>query len=176
MKLVKKCTFSLVVTISIYFVTSSFLSYSYLNQNFGWKSTSIPIRNATSSSYTSVVKNSISAWNNSIPGKINIYLNKNAPNTIYSGNYADSWIGYYSFYTKNNKTYKFNIYLNNRLLSKKSSNYKQSTLVHELGHALSLADNPPSSPSIMRYDRNRNTLITPQKDDINGVKNFYKIK
>ena len=82
MKLVKKCIFSLVVTISIYFVTSSFLSYSYLNQNFGWKSTSIPIRNATSSSYTSVVKNSISAWNNSIPGKINIYLNKNATNTI----------------------------------------------------------------------------------------------
>lgn len=176
MKSIKKWIISLSIVVSVLIMASSLSSYAYLNQKFGWQSTSIPIRNATSSAYTTVVKNSIAAWNKAIPGRINIYQSSSAQNTIYSGNYADSWIGYYSYYTRNGKTYKFNIYLNNRLLASKSSNYKQSTLVHELGHALSLADNPPTSPSIMRYDRNRNTLITPQKDDINGVKNFYKIK
>lgn len=176
MKLLKKLTISLIAILGITIVIPNFSSNAYLNQNFGWQSTSIPIKNASSSSYKTVVNNSIAAWNNAIPGEVNIYLNKKANNTIYSGSYADSWIGYYSYYTKKGKTYKFNIYLNDRLLANQSNNYKQSTLVHELGHALSLADNPPGVQSIMRYDRNRNTMIVPQQDDINGVKSFYGIK
>lgn len=170
----KKWTIGLVTILSI--MIPNFFSNAYLNHNFGWQSTSIPIKNATSSAYTKVVTNSIAAWNNAIPGDVNIYLKKKTQNTIYSGNYADSWIGYYSYYTKKGKTYKFNIYLNDRLLANQSDNYKQSTLVHELGHALSLADNPPNVQSIMRYDRNRNTMIVPQQDDIDGVKSFYGIK
>ena len=162
----------LIVLIFCMTVTSS---NAYSNQPYGWKTTYIPIRDATSSQYTQIVKKSIKAWNNAVPG-VKFYLDKNAPNAIYSGNYKDSWIGYYSFYTKRGKTYKFNIYLNNRLLSKRSSNYKQSTLVHELGHALSLADNPSNSNSIMRYDRNRNIMITPTADDIAGVKKYYGLK
>lgn len=160
---------------ALIFSVSVLSSNAYSNQPYGWKTTYIPIRDATSSQYTQIVKKSINAWNNAVPG-VKFYFDKNAPNTIYSGNYKDSWVGYYSFYTKNNKTYKFNIYLNNRLLSKRSSNYKQSTLVHELGHALSLADNPPNSNSIMRYDRNRNIMITPTADDIAGVKKYYRLK
>jgi predicted Zn-dependent protease len=147
---------------------------AYSNQQYGWPTTYIPIKDATSSQYTQVVKNSINAWNNAVPG-VKIHLDKNAPNTIYSGNYKNNWIGYYSYYTRKGKTYKFNIYLNNRLLSKRSYNYKQSTLVHELGHALSLADNP-SAKSIMRHDRNRNVLIAPTADDKAGVKKHYKLK
>ena len=163
------------ILIILIFCMTVISSSAYSNQPYGWPTTYIPIRDATSSRYTQIVKNSIKAWNKAIPG-VYFYLDKNAPNTIYSGNYKDSWIGYYSYYTKNNKTYKFNIYLNNRLLSKRSFNYKQSTLVHELGHALSLADNPPDSPSIMRYDRNRNVLIAPTADDKAGVKKHYKLK
>lgn len=176
MKSLKKWTIGLVTILGITILIPNFFSNAYLNQNFGWQSTSIPIKNATSSSYTTVVNNSIDAWNNAIPGEVNIYLNKKANNIIYSGSYADSWIGRYSYYTKNGKTSRFNIYLNDRLLANQSDNYKQSTLVHELGHALSLADNPPGVQSIMRYDRNRNTMIVPQQDDINGVKSFYGIK
>ena len=104
------------------------------------------------------------------------YFDKKASNVIYSGSYDDSWVGCYSYYTKSGKTYKFNIYLNDRLLKDKSNNYKQSVLVHELGHALSLADNPPEAQSIMRYDRNRNIMIVPQPDDIAGVKKQYGLK
>jgi hypothetical protein len=62
------------------------------------------------------------------------------------------------------------------LLSNKTNNYKQSTIVHEFGHALSLADNPSEKQSIMRHDRNRNTIIKPQQDDIKGVKSYYGLK
>lgn len=176
MKSFKKWIISSTFIIALLVMVPSFFSNAYLNQNFGWQSTSIPVKNATSSSYTTVVKNSIMAWNNAIPGGVNIYQSNTTDNTIYSGNYADSWVGYYSYYTSDGKTYKFNIYLNDKFLLSQSNNYKQSTLVHELGHAFSLADNPPQKKSIMRYDRNRNKIYTPQSDDINGVKNFYNIK
>ena len=162
------------ILIILIFCITVISSNAYSNQQYGWPTTYIPIRDATSSQYTQVVKNSIKAWNNAVPG-VKFYLSKNAPNVIYSGNYKNNWIGYYSYYTRKGKTYKFNIYLNNRLLSKKSYNYKQSTLVHELGHALSLADNP-SAKSIMRHDRNRNVLIAPTEDDKAGVKKHYKLK
>jgi predicted Zn-dependent protease len=53
-------------------------------------------------------------------------------------------------------------------------NWIRGTAVHELGHALSLADNPPKSPSIMRYDRNRDLLISPTQYDKDEVKRIYK--
>lgn len=164
----------LIILIILIFCITVISPSAYSNQQYGWPTTYIPIRDKTSSQYTQVVKNSINAWNNAVPG-VKFYFDKNAPNTIYSGNYKNNWIGYYSYYTKRGKTYKFNIYLNNRLLSKRSYNYKQSTLVHELGHALSLADNP-SAKSIMRHDRNRNVLIAPTEDDKAGVKKHYKLK
>lgn len=151
------------------------ISLSYTNQNYGWSSPSIPIVINTSRSYKDLVKKSIATWNNSIK-EVNIYEKKKATNTVLSGSYADTWIGAYSYYLRSGKTYKFNIYLNDRLLSSKSSNYKQSTIVHEFGHALSLADNPPEKQSIMRYDRNRDVMTTPQQDDINGVKKYYGLK
>lgn len=68
----------------------------------------------------------------------------------------------------------FTIKLNRRLLVNESDYFRQSVMVHELGHALGLGDNPPESPSIMRYDRDRNTMISPQQDDIDGVNYYYK--
>lgn len=168
---IKKVIAILVLMIFIFPI----VSLSYTNQNYGWSSPSIPIAIKTSDSYKDLVKKSMTAWNNSIK-EVNIYEKKKAINTVYSGTYADTWSGYYSYYLKKGKTYKFNIYLNDRLLSKKSNNYKQSTIVHEFGHALSLGDNPPEKQSIMRYDRNRDVMTTPQKDDINGVKKYYGLK
>ena len=150
-------------------------SDAYNNQQYGWSSPSVPVTIKVSENYKDVVKKSMMAWNNAIP-EVNIYEKKNSNNVIYSGKYADSWVGYYSYYTKKGKTYKFKIYLNDRLLSNKSNNYKQSTIVHEFGHALSLADNPSEKQSIMRHDRNRNAIIKPQQDDIKGVKSYYGLK
>ena len=168
---IKKVIATLVLIMLIFPI----VSLSYTNQNYGWSSPSIPIVISTSSSYKDLVKKSMTTWNNSI-SEVNIYEKKKATNTVYSGTYADTWLGAYSYYLKKGKTYKFNIYLNDRLLSSKSNNYKQSTIVHEFGHALSLADNPPEKQSIMRYDRNRDVMTTPQQDDINGVKKYYGLK
>ena len=166
---------TLYILIILIFCVAVIDSSAYTIQPYGWSTTYIPIKDATSSQYTQIVKDSIAAWNNSVPG-VKFYFKKKAANTIYSGSYDESWVGRYSYYTKKGKTYKFNIYLNDKLLASKSDSYKQSTLVHELGHALSLADNPPGVISIMRHDRNRNTMIVPQQDDIDGVKKHYNLK
>ena len=168
---IKKAIVTLVLVMFIFPI----VSLSYTNQNYGWSSPSIPIVINTSSSYKDLVKKSMTAWNNSIK-EVNIYEKKKATNTVLSGSYTDTWVGAYSYHLRSGKTYKFNIYLNDRLLSSKSNNYKQSTIVHEFGHALSLADNPPEKQSIMRYDRNRDVMTTPQQDDINGVKKYYGLK
>ena len=162
------------IVLTIMLIASISISDAYTLQKFGWKTTYVPIRNAAGPAYEQTIIDSINAWNRAIP-EVYFYLDKNAPNAIYSGNYKESWVGYYQYYTRNGKTYKFNIYLNNRLLSKRSSNYKQSVLVHELGHALCLSDNPAERKSIMRYDRNRNYMIKPQRDDIKGVIKAYNL-
>lgn len=91
--------------------------------------------------------------------------------------YTDTWYGLYTpkklQYVFWGRAQEFTIELNRSMLVDKSSNFKQSVAVHELGHALCLDDNPPESPSIMRYDRDRNTMITPQQDDIDGVNDAY---
>lgn len=53
-----------------------------------------------------------------------------------------------------------------------SSNVIRSVACHELGHLLGLAD-LSSGTAIMNNNRNRGTLYTPQKDDINGVHAGY---
>ena len=90
---------------------------------------------------------------------------------------ADSTNAYYSpgwyEYVVAGRATTFTIYLNDYNIEKKSDQYKQSVIVHELGHAFCLDDNPPESLSIMRYDRNREIIIIPQTDDINGVNAAY---
>ena len=108
------------------------------------------VKNTTSSPYGSTIKASIVALNNSIPSCINVYKNKKSSNIIYSKNYASSWIWFYSYYTKNSKNYKFDIYLNNILLTSKYNNYKQSTLVHKIWYSLSMEYYYYKFPSIVR--------------------------
>ena len=93
---------------------------------------------------------------------------------------AGSWYGMYTAifrqYVFWGRATKFKIELNRTTLVGASNNFWKSVLVHEFGHALCLFDNPlPDYPnsSIMNYGRDRNTLITPQTDDINGVNYAY---
>jgi hypothetical protein len=57
---------------------------------------------------------------------------------------------------------------------------KQSVLVHELGHALCLDDDPYESDktigandSIMNYERDRTIVLVPKQDDVKGVTYAY---
>ena len=97
---------------------------------------------------------------------------------IISGQWDDTW---YGLYTPQSRQYvlwgragKFKIELNRNTLVDKSDTFRCSVLVHELGHAFCLDDNPSSgNSSIMNYDRNRNYLTWPTSDDIAGVNAAY---
>lgn len=172
-----KKLFSVMLIVLTLIATSVSSINAYELQNYGWNSTSIPIKYDLNSEYAPVIEASIKAWNNVHP-KIKIYYSSKASNVIYIGEYEESWVGCYSYYlNKKKQVTRFNIYINDRLVKSRTSNYKQSVLVHELGHALSLADNPGNTKeTIMSYSRNRNEMITPQADDIAGVKKAYKLK
>ncbi|MGL5714033.1 MAG: matrixin family metalloprotease [Paraclostridium sp.] len=150
------------------------ISSAYVLYSQGSTSASISIKNRCS--YSNVFKNSLSAWN-ATPTKAYIKEVVNSNTYAIDGVYGDEWYGTYTPTKLQNiisgRATEFNIKLNRRLLVDKSDNFRQSVLVHELGHALCLGDNPPQTQSIMRYDRNRNTMIKPQQDDINGVNAAY---
>lgn len=56
----------------------------------------------------------------------------------------------------------------------KYSNFATSTVVHEYGHVYWLCDNPNTTrASIMKYNRDRNSMTTPQSFDINNVNAKY---
>lgn len=128
--------------------------------------------------YSTAYSNAKSAWN-STDTDVNI-VEDTSPNhvhEIYSEPIDDTFLGEYSWYWLEyvfwGRATTFGIRLNDSQLLNESDSYKQSVIVHEFGHALCLGDNPPESPSIMRYDRDRETCITPQQDDIDGVNNAY---
>ncbi|MCR1836273.1 matrixin family metalloprotease [Oceanobacillus caeni] len=75
-----------------------------------------------------------------------------------------------NYNTKTKVVTKYAGYLNDYAV--KNSKVAQSTAVHELGHALGIAHN--NGTSIMNSNRDRNKMITPQTDDVNGVKSIYK--
>lgn len=96
--------------------------------------------------------------------------------TVTATHSSESWYGYYqAFGTRHNRT--FEIHVNTRTLSRdygKSSNPRRSTATHEFGHGLSLADNPDTSrASLMKYNRNRNSMYKPQSYDIEEVRRMY---
>lgn len=53
-----------------------------------------------------------------------------------------------------------------------TNNVAQSVAVHEIGHALGLSD-LSSGASVMNHNRNRAVIITPQTDDLNGIRAIY---
>ena len=120
----------------------------------------------------------VDAWNStdtpveitSVPGSGHSY--------IISGQWDDTW---YGLYTPRSRQYvlwgragKFKIELNRNTAVSESDTVRSSVLVHELGHAFCLDDNPSSrNSSIMNYDRDRDYLTWPTSDDIAGVNAAY---
>ncbi|KAB3533083.1 zinc metalloprotease [Alkaliphilus serpentinus] len=167
----KKLIRPIPVVIIIVLMFSS-ITYGYVHISTGMPTTSFIVENR--SSYSSIFNNSIAAWNNT---DTSVELTKaKSDNYVITGQYDDTWYGVYKPSLKYifwGPATKFVIQLNRSQLVGKSDNFWQSVLVHEFGHALSLGDNPPESPSIMRYDRDRESMITPQQDDIDGVNAYY---
>lgn len=117
-------------------------------------------------------------WNNTSGTGVKIGKSSGAAATMTAARYDQSWYGLYSPSGIRNINRAFTIKVNAKKLSADAgsnlSKWIDSTSTHELGHALSLADNPNTSKaSLMKHSRNRTTVIKPQSYDISEVKRIY---
>jgi hypothetical protein len=115
-------------------------------------------------------------WFNT-PTPANIFKSSSSPSWLEAGQFADTWYGLYTAWGPRDSSRYYRVRLNSRTIAADASNFANfvtSCFVHELGHGLSLADNPSTtSASIMKHSRNRNTMITPQQYDIDDVNAIY---
>ncbi|MGX9808846.1 matrixin family metalloprotease (plasmid) [Exiguobacterium acetylicum] len=118
-------------------------------------------------------KDSIASWESKTSSNIKINLFYHADSVNFLTRFTEKDSNYFgkmnTTYNSSNIVTKFAGYLNDYAV--KNSNVAQSAGVHELGHAFGIAHN--SGTSIMNSSRDRNSMITPQTDDVNGVKSIY---
>ena len=116
-------------------------------------------------------------WKNSGAGA-NIGRKSNAKATFTAGRNNESWLGLYSPSGFRSINRVFKIKINAKKIEAKSGSkmteWCRSTATHELGHALSLDDNPGTrKASLMKHSRNRATMQKPQSYDVAEVKRIY---
>ncbi len=129
---------------------------------------------ATGTTWFPLIQESANAWNSTSAGT-NISITT-APSSYVCevGVYADTWFGVTGFPSNSSTINSATILINARTCDT-DNNSRKSTITHEIGHLLGLADNPPISAnkSLMNYDRNKKTVYTPQAYDIMNVKYIY---
>lgn len=150
--------------------------------NYGAKTGTINVQNYSSKygkKWTERIDKCITAWNNS-GANVNISISTNSKNIIESAEYSDTWYGSTNqvYNKKTGYTSQFTIRINRRTIKQAAEKYgmfARSTLVHEIGHVFWLCDNPSTNKaSIMKYNRNRNTMVKPQTVDVDNVNKKYK--
>lgn len=175
MKTKKLIAFVLIFTL---FFVMSFQKETFAYKRTGWKLSSSTISYKWGASLKDGVlktgwKNGAASWKSKTSGgaKMNFFYNSSSVNYLTRFTEADT--NYYGkmLATTNSKKIvtKYEGFLNDRAV--KTSNVAQSTAVHELGHALGL--DHTGGTSIMNSSRNRNTMTTPQSDDIKGADSIY---
>ncbi|MEV4345162.1 hypothetical protein AB0J83_11865 [Actinoplanes sp. NPDC049596] len=115
-------------------------------------------------------------WNQRVSSHIGRSTSAAADAT--AGSYSQSWYGQYSPHGVRGINRTFSIKVNSRTLQAAAgSNYTKwitSTVTHEIGHSLSLADNPNTTQaSLMKHSRNRTTSQLPTAYDIAEVERIY---
>ncbi|WP_420363259.1 hypothetical protein AABM26_02315 [Curtobacterium aetherium] len=123
--------------------------------------------------YVHLFDDARSRWNKTTSTGVSIGKSSSAVASMTAGRYRATW---YGLYTPSYGAFK--IQVNARTLERDSgSNFTKwiaSTSTHELGHGLSLNDNPRNSyPSLMKHSRDRTTVYAPQSYDIREVRRIY---
>lgn len=146
----------------------------------GVGSTAFSVRiTGVNSTWTGYWQSGITAWNNTAGSTgVAIGQNSSSPRTLTAGNYADSWLGLYSpSGTRTNRTFlaRANATRISQMTGSNFATWARFTTTHELGHALSLGDNPQTSAaSIMKYIASSATpFTTPRAFDIQRVIEYY---
>ena len=133
---------------------------------------------AVNDQWTQHFNDSRARWNNTSGTGVSIGKTTTAAATMTASRYNESWYGLYSPSGVRGINRVFAIKINARTLSDNAGGnltaWINSTSTHELGHALSLSDNPDTTKaSLMKHSRNRTTVIEPQAYDISEVKRIY---
>lgn len=131
--------------------------------------------------YKNSIADAASAWNNS-SSKRKISFNTGS-NYIKAISYSDTFYGQYvpleSNTNSTNRTTKFEIHINTRILDNSPPGYIQSVVCHEMGHSFGLNEcnqvfpDTVTFPKIMDQNRDRSMIRTPQSDDVSGVNTYY---
>ena len=118
-------------------------------------------------------------WNNAKVGA-NIKRKSGAKSKFTASRYQSSWYGLYAP-AGSRKNRSFTIKVNARTIDRDTGSistydkWVRSTTTHELGHALSLDDNPNTrKSSLMKHNRSRSKVQKPQSYDKSEVKRIYK--
>ncbi|MFF8956828.1 hypothetical protein [Streptomyces sp. NPDC014894] len=119
-----------------------------------------------------------SNWNKSKSGA-SIGRKKKIKQDFTADRYNASWLGMYAPGGSRKKR-TFDIYINAKSLyditggGAKYDRWVRSTITHELGHALSLKDNPGTKKSsLMKHSRDRSKVQKPTAYDVSEVKRIY---
>lgn len=153
------------------------INFSYLPSNNYSGTGSITVdTSALVSPYSNYFTNAMNSWNAAI-STVNFSKDTSSKNKVYLDSYDDVWYGLHQpwVYTSDKSFSHFEIKINQRTLNNDSTSsnraiYFQGTMTHELGHALGLDDNPQTNAtSLMKHDRNRNTVTGPQIFDTDAV-------
>jgi hypothetical protein len=117
-------------------------------------------------------------WNQRVNSRIGRSTSAAADAT--AGSYSASWYGEYDPHGVRGVNRTFTIRMNSRTINLDYSTSRRPTAIpafitHELGHALSLADNPNTTrSSIMKYsDVTPLRVLVPQPYDIEEVERIY---
>ncbi|ANA79377.1 hypothetical protein C7121_11395 [Paenibacillus glucanolyticus] len=172
----KKTSLILTAIISLVLLFSSSV-YAYVSLKTGYLSPSIRFApQGLPSQYESALISAAASWN-AASTKVYISRDANADNTVIMGNLSDTQIfGSYTpqFLDRHGQASQFQIWINQTAvvnqttLGKDFWNVAQSIFAHELGHALHIGD-LRSGDVLMNQLRDRNKIVKPQPDDINGV-------
>ena len=165
------CTAIMSLLLIFTFLSPNVLAY-VLNTD-GYYQSTIPINlSNVSSYYKTAMNNAITSWNN-CGTPCTVTTSNSSNNMVYPvvDLPSTAW-GMYGVQARNSDpnhcTTQFVIALNANLFPSATSNQRQSTCVHELGHAMGLAD-IVSGTAIMNINRNRSVIYSPTGDDVRGV-------
>lgn len=128
----------------------------------------------TNSTWYPLIQSSVAAWNSSKANTSITLTTKESSYTCEVNSFIETWYGLTTSHLSDDSDdviEKAEIKINSSTLPS-SSNTRKSTITHEIGHLLGLADNPPvskSDDSLMSHGRDRGTIYVPQKYDIDNV-------
>lgn len=115
-------------------------------------------------------------WNQRVNSRIG--RSTSAAATATAGSYADGWWGLYTPYGRRYVNRTFKIQNNVRTLLRDAGQsrlaaWSQANCAHELGHALSMADNPANSGGSIMIQGRLDTYQLPTAYDIREVERIY---